>query len=60
MKISILWAVFTVLLAVTLLVNAVQAALGTAPLAYWHYVTLGIGILMTFACADEEQQDRKI
>ena len=60
MNISFVWAVFTVLLAVTLLVNAVQAALGIAPLAYWHYFTLAISALMTFACADEEKEDQKI
>ncbi len=60
MKFSIVWAVFTVLLSVTLVVNAVQAVLGDAPLAYWHYFTLAISSGMWWACADEEKKEEQI
>lgn len=39
-----IWRVFAVVVAVALMVNAVQAAMGRAQFAWWHLGTLGIAM----------------
>ena len=53
-----LWIGFTVLLAVTLAVNGVQALLGHAKFAYWHLATLAIGITFSLSFLTEKQKAR--
>lgn len=53
-----LWIGFTVLLAVTLAVNGVQALLGHAKFAYWHLATLAIGVTFSLSFLTERQKVR--
>lgn len=46
-----IWRVFAVVVAVALMVNAVQAVMGKAQFAWWHLGTLMIAYTMG-ACAD--------
>ena len=39
-----IWRVFAVVVAVALMVNAVQAVMGKAEFAWWHLPTLGIAM----------------
>ena len=52
---SHIWRMFGILLAAVLVVNAIQAATGTADLAYWHYPALAI--CWVFSMFKEESED---
>ena len=51
----IIWGGFTILLAVTLTVNAIQSIFGQAVFAYWHLFTLAVSYIMTRASMTEMQ-----
>lgn len=55
-----LWIGFTVLLAVTLAVNGVQALLGHAKFAYWHIPTLAVGCLFSLSMMTDRQKARAL
>lgn len=50
-----IWGGFTILLAVTLTVNAIQSIFGQAVFAYWHLFTLAVSCIMTRASMTEMQ-----
>ncbi len=56
---SDIWKVFGLLTAGVLAVNAVQAAMGLADLAYWHYPTLAICWIFS-KCKDESSDDCEV
>lgn len=55
-----LWIGFTVLLAVTLAINGVQALLGHAKFAYWHIPTLAIGCMFSLSMMTDRQKSRAL
>ncbi len=44
----IVWAAFAAFTGAVLVVNAAMALFGCAELAYWHYPTLGIALLLVW------------
>ena len=55
-----MWIGFTVLLAVTLAINGVQALLGHAKFAYWHIPTLAIGCMFSLSMMTDRQKSRAL
>lgn len=53
-----IWIGFSCFMAVALAVNAVMAANGKAPLAWWHYGTLAFGMLMSWESLTAEERAR--
>lgn len=47
-----IWRVLAVVIAVALMVNAVQAVAGKAEFAWWHLPTLGIAYILGGECRD--------
>lgn len=53
-----IWKAFGILLAAALVVNAIQAAMGTADLAYWQYPALAVSwVFGRLMKEDEEDED---